>query len=197
MTNLEEPSAYLGRCEHVDIDHPLIQQQARALREQSSNQLELARNTFNFVRDEISHSYDVQAQEVTCKASDVLGHKTGVCFAKSHLAAALLRANGLPTALRYQRLFMDDHQLFGLHGLNAVYLDGFDWYVFDARGNKQGVSTSFSPPEVQYAFELKPGEDLIDEFYQSPLPEVLDLLETSENMQEVDQGISKLGAVFA
>jgi len=33
---------------------------------------------------------------VTCKASDVLIYGTGYCYAKSHLLAALLRANAIP-----------------------------------------------------------------------------------------------------
>jgi hypothetical protein len=56
----------------------------------------LEKACFEWVRDEIRHSYDYQMNPVTCRASDVLEYKTGYCFAKSHLLAALLRANQIP-----------------------------------------------------------------------------------------------------
>ena len=46
-----------------------------------------------------------------------------ICYAKSHLLAGLLRANGIPAAFVYQRLRLnDDGPLFCLHGLNGAYL---------------------------------------------------------------------------
>jgi transglutaminase-like putative cysteine protease len=61
---------------------------------------------------------------VTCKASDVLIHGTGYCYAKSHLLVALLRANGIPAGLCYQRLTIEnDGPSYCLRGLNAVYLE--------------------------------------------------------------------------
>lgn len=57
----------------------------------------IAKACFEWVRDEIHHSYDYQMSPVTCRASDVLQHKTGYCYyAKSHLLVALLRANEIP-----------------------------------------------------------------------------------------------------
>ncbi len=44
------------------------------------------------VRDNIHHSRDYKDEITTYKASDVLKYKTGWCYAKSHLWAALLRA---------------------------------------------------------------------------------------------------------
>ena len=85
--------------------------------------------------------------EVTCRASDVLAARTGFCYAKSHLLAALLRANGIPAALCYQRLSIDGQgPPFCLHGLNAVHLPEHGWYRIDARGNKPGVDAQFTPP---------------------------------------------------
>ena len=53
-----------------------------------------ARACFEFVRDQIKHSRDYEMDPTTWKASDVLLHGTGYCYAKSHLLAAMLRANG-------------------------------------------------------------------------------------------------------
>ena len=69
-------------------------------------------------------------------------------------------ANGLPTALCYQRLSVDDNgPPYCLHGLNAVYLARHGWYRLDARGNKPGVAAEFCPPREALAFALRlPGE---------------------------------------
>jgi len=67
----------------------------------------------------------------------VLKYKTGYCYAKSHLLAALLRANNIPAGLCYQRLTIENDMLpYCLPALNAVYLPKYGWYRIDARGNK-------------------------------------------------------------
>ena len=84
---------------------------------------DIAKSCFEWVRDEIKHSWDYKKNPVTCKASDVLKHGTGYCFAKSHLLAALLRANSIPAGLCYERLSIhDDGAPYSLHGFNAAYL---------------------------------------------------------------------------
>src|SRR3954465_10932049 len=69
---------------------------------------EVARRCFLWVRDSVRHSSDHPISVVTCAASDALKHRTGFCYAKSHLLAALLRARGIPAALCYQRLSLGD-----------------------------------------------------------------------------------------
>ncbi len=68
---------------------------------------EIARRCFLWVRDSVRHSVDHRISVVTCTASDVLEHRAGFCYAKSHLLVALLRARGIPAALCYQRLSLD------------------------------------------------------------------------------------------
>ena len=68
-------------------------------------------------------------------------------------SAALLRANGIPAGLCYQRLSIDGTgPPFCLHGLNAVHLDQHGWVRCDARGNKPGVDAFFDPPAERLAF---------------------------------------------
>jgi transglutaminase-like putative cysteine protease len=82
----------------------------------------ISKACFKDVR-EIKHSNDYRLNPVTCRASEVLEHKTGYCYAKSHLLAALLRANNIPAGICYQRLTIkNDQPPFCLHGLNAVNL---------------------------------------------------------------------------
>ncbi|MCG7893471.1 MAG: transglutaminase family protein [Candidatus Thiodiazotropha taylori] len=178
---------YLASTDLIDWKHPDILRKAKALSQGLGDQAAIAKACFEFVRDKIKHSNDFKLNPVTCKASDVLKHKTGYCYAKSHLLAALLRANGIPAGLCYQRLTIeDDKPPFCLHGLNAVYLPEFGWYRIDARGNKQGVEAQFTPPREQLAFPVVvQGEADFSEVWPEPLMEVVRVLTESETYQEV------------
>lgn len=169
---------YLQSTEIIDWQHPAVLALAQTLEQNRSNKIDVARACFEWVRDEILHSNDAGIQKLTCKASDVLISGTGVCYAKSHLLAALLRANGIPAALCYQRLTYDhDRSKFCLHGLIAVYLPDIGWYRIDARGNKPGVDAQFTPPVEKLAFPLSyPGEADYPEIYADPLPIVIEKL---------------------
>ncbi len=177
---------YLKSSEYIDWDHPKVLTHAKYLSHGKFGKVEIAKKCFEFVRDEIKHSWDHRLDPVTCKASDVLAHGTGYCYAKSHLLAALLRANDIPAGLCYQRLTVTDVPPFCIHGLNAVYLDGLGWYRVDARGNKKGVSAEFSPPDEKLAFPIiTPGEADFKEIWSEPLSVVIDVLKSSKSYQDV------------
>ena len=111
---------YLRPTEVMDYDHPAVRDLARTLAHGVSDRTAIAKRSFEWVRDEISHSGDFRVNQPTCAASEVLRHGAGWCFAKSHLLAALLRANGIPAGLCYQRLVMDrETNRFILHGLEC------------------------------------------------------------------------------
>jgi len=118
---------YLESTDVIDWKTPAVRDRAADLASTHDQPLHVAQVCFEWVRDKIGHSGDVQADVVTCSASEVLRERTGWCFAKSHLLAALLRANGIPSGLCYQRLRRDDGTGFTLHGLNAVLLPQFGW----------------------------------------------------------------------
>lgn len=151
-----------------------------ALAEGASRSVEIAKRCFEWVRDEIRHSHDHQLNPVTCTASEVLRHRTGYCYAKSHLLAALLRANGIPAGLCYQRLSRDENgPPFCLHGLNAVHLEGLGWYRVDPRGNRDEVDAQFTPPVERLAFAIGvPGEMDLPGIHPDPLPVVMAALRT-------------------
>jgi len=177
---------YLASTEYIDWETPEVLAQAKALFEGVSEPEELAHKCFEFVRDEIKHSWDYKLNPVTCKASDVLKHGTGYCYAKSHLLAALLRANGIPTRLCSQRLTITGTPPFCLHGLNAIFLDRFGWYRVDARGNKPGVLAEFCPPVEHLAFPIvTQGEADLPEIWAEPLPIVIHALNRGKTYQEV------------
>ncbi|MEO0397424.1 MAG: transglutaminase family protein [Cyanobacteria bacterium P01_A01_bin.137] len=159
MTSLTK-DAYLQTTDIIDWQHPAILDLAKQLATGHKTPNDIAKACFQWVRDQIRHSYDYQLNPVTCRASDVLHHGTGYCYAKSHLLAALLRANHIPAGLCYQRLSIDDQGApYCLHGLNAVYLPETGWYRMDARGNRDGVNAQFKPPQEQLAFTLQLAEE--------------------------------------
>jgi transglutaminase-like putative cysteine protease len=177
---------YLASSEYINYENTAVFTLAKDLASGTSDHEEVAHKCFVFVRDEIKHSWDYTQNPVTCKASDVLKYGTGYCYAKSHLLAALLRANQIPAGLCYQRLTITDVPPYCLHGLNAVYLERFGWYRIDARGNKQGVSSEFCPPVEKLAFPIvTAGEADLPEIWAEPLPVVSDVLNKSNTYQEV------------
>jgi len=189
---------YLEATEYIDWENPAILAQAKILAEGSASHEETTRKCFEFVRDEIKHSWDYKLNPVTYKASDVLCYGTGYCYAKSHLLAALLRANNIPAGLCYQRLTITDVPPFSLHGLNAVYLNQFGWYRLDARGNKQGVSAEFCPPTEKLAFPIATrGEADLPEIWAEPLPVVIQALKQYKTVQEVANNLPDIELVTA
>jgi transglutaminase-like putative cysteine protease len=147
---------YLQTSEVIDWNHPAILALAQTIASGHRTTEAIAKACFEWVRDEIRHSYDYQMNPITCRASDVLQHKTGYCYAKSHLLAALLRANDIPAGFCYQRLSINDRGApYSLHGFNAVYLPEVGWYRIDARGNREGVDAQFTPPRERLAFKIQ------------------------------------------
>ena len=193
VTTFLATSEYLAASQYIDWQQPDVLAKALSLSEGLNSDEAIAQACFEFVRDEIKHSWDYQMNPVTSKASDVLKHGTGYCYAKSHLLAALLRANKIPAGLCYQRLTISDVPPFCLHGLNAVYLQNHGWYRIDARGNKEGTNAEFSPPIEQLAFPiLSEGEADLPEIWFEPLAVVVgaltqysDFLEVANNLPDI------------
>ena len=165
---------YLKSCHFIDWHNPDVLTQANKLAMQTNSELDIARNCFEFVRDEIQHSWDFQRDVSTCAASEVLIHKTGWCYAKSHLLAALLRANKTPAGLCYQRLTIEvDKGPYCLHGLNALYLKGYGWYRVDAQGNNENVQAELCSPEEKLAYPITHfGEADLNGIWPEPLPAI-------------------------
>jgi transglutaminase-like putative cysteine protease len=150
--------AFLSAGEVVQADHPAVRAMAARLRDGHAGDAGFSRAAYEFVRDEVRHSFDVDDPRVTVTAAEVLEHRVGLCYAKSHLLAALLRAEGVPAGLCYQRLATAGGG-FVLHGLVAVHLDG-RWHRQDPRGNKPGVDAQFSldGPRLAFAVDAAAGE---------------------------------------
>ncbi len=171
---------YLASNDIIDWKHPEVFKLARQLSDGMESPKQIAKHCFEWVRDEILHSYDHQMNPVTCAASEVLRAGTGYCFSKSHLLAALLRANSIPTGLCYQRLGLDQSgRSHCLHGLNAIYFEDKGWYRVDARGNRTGIEAQFCPPIERLAFQVeREGEADLPEIWPEPISIVVEALRT-------------------
>lgn len=171
--NVEE---YLKKDDLIDYSNEAVAKLADQVYATSCDELDFVRRAYEYVRDHIAHSADAGEELVTCSASEVLRAGHGICFAKSHLLAAILRAKGVPAGFCYQKLILDDDTAPVLiyHGLNGVYLGSLKkWIRLDARGNKPGVNAQFSTEEEQLAFEIRPEKGEEDGFVIYPDPDRL------------------------
>jgi transglutaminase-like putative cysteine protease len=154
------------------------------------SEIEKAKIAFEFVRDEISHSWDIQSTRVTFKASEVLKYKEGICYAKANLLAALFRSQRIPTGFCYQRLMIFDtpDEGYSLHALNGVFLRSLNrWIRLDARGNKPGVQAEFSIDKEILAFPIQEEFDEKDfpTIYTKPNPKTISVLEKRTDALEM------------
>ena len=186
----QDISEYL-RCDAViDFDHPSVSKLAGQLYGEAENETDFIRKAYEYVRDRISHSADAGVESVTCSASEVLKAGHGICFAKSHLLAAILRSKSVPTGFCYQKLILDDETAPVLiyHGMNGVYIREYEkWIRLDARGNKPGVDARFSIDSEQLAFPIRPEKGEADNFviYPDPDTEVVKALKEYESREEL------------
>ena len=170
--NIEE---YLQEDDVVDYGNKKVKQLADALYQETRDEAEYIEKAYEYVRDHIAHSADANENAITCSASEVLEAGHGICFAKSHLLAALLRYKSIPAGFCYQKLILDDETAPVLiyHGFNGVYVKEYQkWIRLDARGNKEGVNAQFSMEKEQLAFPVRPEKGEEDGLVIFPDPDV-------------------------
>jgi transglutaminase-like putative cysteine protease len=191
--NLEE---YLASDAVVDWRTAEVRRKALELTRSLTDEIDKARCLYEWVRDAIPHSADAGLDIVTCSASEVLKEGTGICFAKSHLLAAVLRAVGIPAGFCYQVLRMDppiDNEPV-LHGLNGIYLASLGrWIRLDARGNTGGIDARFSIKKEQLAFAMDPAADefIYETIFAAPVTSVVSRLKMYSRRAELWQDLPR------
>ncbi|MFF8831455.1 transglutaminase domain-containing protein [Streptomyces sp. NPDC015131] len=179
----DDASAYLAADEAVDHEHPHVRAVAdRLAAEHGDDAYTYAEAAFAYVRDRIPHSRDTGDRRVTWRASDALALGTGICHAKAHALAALLRARSIPAALCYQKFEV-------VHGLIAVRLPGGGgWVRQDPRGGAAGAAARFRTDREQVAFTVRPEFDEADypALYAAPHPLVLDALKAARDRSHLE-----------
>ena len=170
--NIDE---YLKEDDVINFGNENIMQLANVLYQGTSDEVEYIKRAYEYVRDNISHSADINEDILTCSATEVLEARHGICFAKSHLLAALLCYKSIPTGFCYQKLILDDEiaPVLIYHGFNGVYVKEYKkWIRLDARGNKEGVNAQFSLEKEQLAFPIRAEKGEEDGFVIYPNPDV-------------------------
>ena len=179
---------FLQEQKYIDFSAPNIQAKAAELFSGLGDNIQKAKAAYEFVRDEIPHTFDIHSDIITAKASDVLKHKTGICHAKCNLLAALLRSQGIPVGFCFQHLTLvdDDSMGYVVHCYNAIFLGG-RWIKVDARGNKPGVNAQFSLDEPVLAFLCRPEYDeyFWPGIYATPHEATMHTLERAKSLQDV------------
>ncbi|MCM1091911.1 MAG: transglutaminase family protein [Muribaculum sp.] len=186
---------YLSVSKYINWNAVGILSRADEFKLKYTDELSYVKNVYEFVRDEIKHSWDVQDRRVTRSATEVLEQGVGICWAKANLLAALLRAGGIPAGICYQRLTLGDTPETGfcIHALNAVYIRSLDrWIRLDARGNKKGVDAQFDLEEEKLAFPVRKeiGEADYGIVYANPSDKLMRVLE--ENTDALDMYLNCL-----
>ena len=181
---------YLRSDDVVDFDDPDVKALADKLYAEADGETDFIRHAYEYVRDSFPHSADINADEIAVRASDVLRIGHGICHAKAHLLAALLRCKGVPAGFCYQKLILDDDTapVYISHGLNGVYLRGFNkWIRLDARGNRSDVDAQFSIDGERLAFPVRidKGEEDDLTVYPDPKAFVIRTMRESKTRTEL------------
>lgn len=177
--------AYMRGTDVIDLDAPSVAAVHADIVRGAGGVEDEARRIFLYVRDQIRHSWDAGDHEATLRASEVLSARTGLCYAKSHLATALLRRSGIPTGLCFQRVRDTDRLV--LHGLVAVHLGG-DWHRLDVRGLRTGMHADFSVREEILPFGCDPllGEQDLPDLLADAAPAVVRCLTSTQDILKAD-----------
>ncbi len=177
--------AYLKADDVIDHKSGIITELADSLWEKNGGGMGYIKAAYEFVRDNISHSADINEDIITCSASEVLKAGHGICFAKAHLFAALLRCKGIPSGFCYQKLILDDETapVLVYHGLNGVYIGESDrWIRLDV-----GVKQPFLSDTDSLVYSVRPemGEEDGFTVYPDPDSKILSKLRKNRTRTEL------------
>ena len=120
---------YLQETECINYGKNIILEKSKEIKKESDGKRDYIRRCFEFVRDEIKHHVQNQDKKPTLKASQALKEGFGLCYSKSHLLAALLRARGIPAGICYQKVKNGDNNI--LHSVCAAYHKSSGWFRLD------------------------------------------------------------------
>ena len=149
---------YLIETPSIDYMNPLIQDKVRELMNKSEDNWDYIKRSCIFVRDEIPHSWNIKTDVVSKTASEVIENKTAICWTKSCILAALLRANKIPSGISYQLLTRayDASEGYMIHALNTLHIKDLNkWIRLDARGNEENINAYFSLDEEHLAYSIQ------------------------------------------
>jgi len=126
---------YLKPTPAIDCETRSIKEKAQELTSRQEKITDKAKTIFYFVRDEIEYDPYLPRHLVEhYRASTILDRGGGYCVQKAVLLAALARAAGIPTRLRFANIRNHLHfgrlaklmgtNLFIYHGYDELYIEG-------------------------------------------------------------------------
>ncbi|MEA1992814.1 MAG: transglutaminase domain-containing protein [Euryarchaeota archaeon] len=119
---------WLASTKCVQVDNAEIQEKAKEIRGESTSLMEIVQKTADFLQTGI-----VQGEFHSFDAVEAL-HHGGSCTSFANLAAALLRANGIPTRiLAVYPTWSSDLQT---HYIVEFYVPGYGWVWYESTLNK-------------------------------------------------------------
>lgn len=186
---------YLAETDVVDYKSPEVQQVCRQFEPFRGDEVLLAEKAFYFVQNEFPHSSDCKRTELAVSASDVIKNGHGICMAKSHLYAAILRNFGIPAGFCYQILCAKQKNHFYPHGFNAVYFKSLKkWVRLDPRGNKPGQNAKFSTEEEFLAYHPDNFKNEVDLplYFTAPYKGLIDCMRKCRDKPEFFKHLNDL-----
>lgn len=120
----EEVQQWLVSTLCVQVDNPEIQEKAREIRGERTNIIDIAQKTANFLETGVT-----RGEFRSLDAVEAL-HKGGSCTSYANLAAALLRANGIP--MRILAVYPTWASSLQTHYIVEFYVFGYGWVRFES-----------------------------------------------------------------
>lgn len=186
---------YLENSEIIDFKSDEVQKICKKFEEFSDDEILLAEKAFYFVQNEFPHSSDCKKTELAISASDVIKNGHGICFAKSHLYAAILRNFGIPCGFCYQILCAKKENHFYPHSFNAVYFKNLNrWVKLDVRGNKPGQNAKFSLDKEMLAYnpDFRKNEITLPLIYTRPFKKAVECMKKCKDKPEFFKHLNDL-----
>ena len=173
---------YLSVSKYINWNNDSIISKADEFKLKFTDEISLVKSVYEFVRDEIMHSWDAQDKRVTKSETECWNR--ALAYAGQKQIFLLLRACGIPAGICYQRLTLGDvpETGFCIHALNAVYISSLNrWIRLDARGNKAGVDARFDLEQERLAFSVRRDFGEVDYgiVYANPSDKLMKVLEES------------------
>ena len=78
---------YLAASKYINWKDDCILAKSEEFKSKNADEISLIRTIYEFVRDDIRHSWDVQDRRITRSATEVLEQGVGICWAKANLPA--------------------------------------------------------------------------------------------------------------
>ena len=181
---------YLKSDDIIDFDDPLIEEAVEQLIKGLKDNISKAQAIFEFVRDQIFHSFQINATSITLKASEVLDKGHGVCYAQSHLVAALMRGAGIPAGLCYRIDEDEDGPV--VHGYNAIHIDEIGkWICLDAsiKPEENPTSLNFDRDTLEWTAGREFAGYGDSTVYINPSKRVIKALKSCRNVDELKNNL--------